>query len=290
MAAQKFGVERKSAHFDATSFAVEGAYLEAAVVGEASPLPISITYGYSRDHHPDLKQFVMTLVCWSDGDIPAWIELADGNQSEKNRFAALMQEFKTQWDFEGLYVADSALYSEENLQQVSSLRWLTRVPLTLKNASELVSHFPTAALVDTPLEGYRIETVCCTYGGVPQRWFVVESQERKQSDLKKLDKTLSNQTSHQQMQMQQLCTQAFACEADAWAALKKFEQTLRWHELENVRVKQKRHYEKPGNPKQDTAPSRITDHPQASLKLNSAVVTLHQQRAGCFILATNVRR
>lgn len=105
-AAEKFGVERKSAHFDATSVAVEGKYLESAVVGEIAPLPIRITYGYSRDHRPDLKQFVMNLVCWSDGDIPAWIELADGNQSDKTRFAALMQEFKSQWEFEGLYVAD----------------------------------------------------------------------------------------------------------------------------------------------------------------------------------------
>lgn len=288
VAAQKFGVERKSAHFDATSFAVEGNYLESAVVGDAAPLPIAITYGYSRDHRPDLKQFVMNLVCWSDGDIPALIELADGNQSDKTRFAALMQEFKTQWNFEGLYVADSALYSEENLQQLSSLQWLTRVPLTLKMASELVSHVPAAAFVDTGLKGYRIATVCCDYGGVQQRWFVVESQERQQSDLKKLDKTLSNQTSRQQAQIQKLCTQEFACEADALAALKKFEQKLVWHELENVSVKQKLHYEKPGKPKQGTAPSRTTYHPQASLKLNSSVVLLHQQRAGRFILATNV--
>lgn len=36
-AVQKFGVERKSAHFDATSFAVEGKYLESTLVGEAAP-------------------------------------------------------------------------------------------------------------------------------------------------------------------------------------------------------------------------------------------------------------
>ena len=230
----------------------------------------------------------MNLVYWSDGDIPALIELADGNQSDKTRFATLMQEFKSQWNFEGLYVADSALYSEENLQQLSSLRCLTRVPLTLKVASELVSHLPEAAFVATPLKGYRIATVCCDYGGVQQRWFVVESQERKQSDLKKLAKTLSQETSRQQAQMQRLCTQEFACEADALAALKQFEQTLMWHELEHVSVTQKRHYERPGKPKQDQAPSRLTYHPQASLKLNSGVVILHQQRVGRFILAINV--
>ncbi len=75
-------MERKRAYFDATSFAVEGNYLESAVVEDANPLSIAITYRYSRDHRRDLKQFVMNLVCWSDGDIPALIELADGNQSD----------------------------------------------------------------------------------------------------------------------------------------------------------------------------------------------------------------
>jgi transposase len=35
-----------------------------------------------------------------DGDIPAFIELADGNQADKTRFAALMQEFKSQWNID----------------------------------------------------------------------------------------------------------------------------------------------------------------------------------------------
>jgi transposase len=136
-AVQKFGVARQSAPFDSTSLAVEGEYLaQPQAVEGTAPVPIAITYGYSRDRCPDLKPFVMNLVCWGDGDIPAWVELADGHQLDKTRFAALMQDFKTQRNFEGLYVADSALYSEDNLQQWSGIRWLTRVPLTLNSASE----------------------------------------------------------------------------------------------------------------------------------------------------------
>lgn len=288
VAARKFGVECKSAHLDSTSFALEGEYLRSEVVGSAAPVPITITYGYSRERRPDLKQFVMNLVCWADGDIPAFIELADGNQSDKTHFAALMQAFKSQWSFEGLHVADSALYTEANLQQLSGLRWLTRVPLTLNAASELVKNLPDSALAPTELEGYRMAAVCCDYSGVKQRWFVVESHQRQRADLKHLDKTLAKATAHWQSQLRQFCTQEFACEADALAALQHFEQNLAWHQLERMSVKQTLHYEKPGKPKRDTPPSRITYHPQASLKLNSTVVTLHQQRAGRFILATNV--
>lgn len=63
-AAEKFKVACKSAHFDSTSLAVEGEYLSRPAVSEGvAPVPITITYGYSRDHRPDLKQFVMNLVC-----------------------------------------------------------------------------------------------------------------------------------------------------------------------------------------------------------------------------------
>lgn len=162
------------------------------------------------------------------------------------------------------------------------------MPVTLKVASEFVNHLPETALAPTELEGYQIATVCCDYGGVQQRWFVVESQERKKADLKQLDKALAKATIDWQAQLRQRCRQEFACEADALAALKKFEQHLPWHQLEGGSVKQKLHYEKPGKPKQGTPPSRITYQPQASLTPNLTVVTMHQQRAGRFILPTNV--
>jgi len=146
-------------------------------------VPMRVTYGYSRDHRPDLKQFVMNLVCWGDGDLPAFLELADGNQSDKAHFAEVLLAFQQQWQFDGLYVADSALYSAANLQALTGLQWLTRVPLTLTAATDLVSRLPDSALQDTEVPGYRIASVCSDYGGVPQRWFVVESEARRQADL-----------------------------------------------------------------------------------------------------------
>ena len=87
-AAEKFKVKRETAHLDSTSFHVDGAY--------ESPEPgaIEITYGYSRDHRPDLKQFMMNLICVGDGDIPVMMEIASGNQSDKARFAQLFQDFR----------------------------------------------------------------------------------------------------------------------------------------------------------------------------------------------------
>lgn len=49
---------------------------------KVAPQAISITYGYSRDHRPDLKQFIIELICSSDGDIPIFLKAASGNQSD----------------------------------------------------------------------------------------------------------------------------------------------------------------------------------------------------------------
>ena len=287
-AVQTFGLDCRSMHLDATSFAVAGEYLTPEPLIESqTPVPIRVIHGYSRDHRPDLKQFVMNLVCWSDGDIPAWIELADGNQADKTRFAELMQAFRRQWHFDGLYVADAALYSEANLQSLSGLQWLTRVPLTLKSAVEVVSQLPATALQPTGLVGYDIGTVCTDYGGVPQRWFVVESQARKQADLQKLEQRLEQTTTQKQRELNQLCAQEFACAADAEAALQRFQRRLEWHQLTAISVVAQPHYDRPGKPKRGTPPARMTYRGQAQLSLKPDIVAEHQRRAGRFILATN---
>jgi transposase len=286
-AVQKFAIECKSAHLDSTSFALEGEY--AAGEGWGGEMtPIHITHGYSRDRRPDLKQFVMNLVCWGDGDIPAFVELADGNQADKTRFAPLLQSFKEQWGFEGLYVADSALYSEANITQLGSLRWLTRVPLSLGEAQALVSQLSESAFVTTGLDGYRIASVCSQYGGVRQRWVVVESRERHQADLRRLEKTVAQATQQAQSQVKKLTRQDFACAADAQSAGEQLEQHLEWHRLDAIEVVEKAHYERPGKPKAGTLPTHITYHLQATPVLREEVVAAHRRRAGRFILATNI--
>ncbi len=52
-ARQRFGIKANYLHIDTTSFSVSGEY---AVKEEGDPVPIAITYGYSRDHREDLKQ------------------------------------------------------------------------------------------------------------------------------------------------------------------------------------------------------------------------------------------
>ncbi|NEO01649.1 MAG: hypothetical protein F6K50_41575 [Moorea sp. SIO3I7] len=85
-------------------------------------------------------------------------------------FGKLIADFHKQWQIDGLFVADAALYTEENLQMMVSLRWVTRVPGTLTAAKELLENTSIDAFVASTIPGYRIAPYCNNYGGVRQRW------------------------------------------------------------------------------------------------------------------------
>lgn len=94
-AAGQFDVALNTAHLDASSFHVHGEYesnlpevyfrtqdadstpIKQAQINQiAAPQPIKITYGYSRDHRPDLKQFILDLICSEDGDVPLFLRIS----------------------------------------------------------------------------------------------------------------------------------------------------------------------------------------------------------------------
>src|SRR5262249_25035985 len=77
-ARQRFGISARQVHVDATSFSVTGEY---AVDLDAHTL--EVTYGYSRDHRADLKQWMLALATTRHGDIPLFCQTLDGNASDK---------------------------------------------------------------------------------------------------------------------------------------------------------------------------------------------------------------
>jgi transposase len=88
-----FGVKRDNLHLDSSSMSVEGEYLEK---GEEEGI-LKITHGYSRDKRPDLKQFMIDLICTGDGDIPLYFRVGDGNESDQKVFAQIIQEYQKGW-------------------------------------------------------------------------------------------------------------------------------------------------------------------------------------------------
>jgi transposase len=78
-AVERFGVAVEQMHLDSTSFAVDGEYPSAEAGDE--PRAIQICRGYSRDHRPELKQFLVNLICSADGGILLWLKVGHGNET-----------------------------------------------------------------------------------------------------------------------------------------------------------------------------------------------------------------
>jgi len=213
--AKRFEIKTQNVHLDGTSISVHGKYLQPqeekveqssseeelldqtcaevdGQINEVDPelVPITITHGYSRDHRPDLKQYTLNLLTAEEEGIPLFLQLGDGNELDQNAFAKMIKDFKDQWQGEepDVYVMDAAFYTEENLKDFQySIKWISRVPFTLKVSVELTQTLlPEQFTKSTLYQGYRFCTVCNEYAGIKQLWVVVESDERKTADLKSL--------------------------------------------------------------------------------------------------------
>ena len=220
------------------------------------------------------------------GISPVTMEVVSGNQADKARFAELLQEFKAQWTFEGICVADAALYSEENLVAMTGLKWLTRVPLSIKAAGQLVE--TTTGLQASKFKGYTTTESVSEYGGVSQRWILVESQERRKSDSKKLDKKIEKIQQNCHQELQSLAGLNFACAADAIAAAEKLSAKMKWHQLAHIQTLEKPHYAKRGKPKPDAIPISISYRITATVIPINSEISAQRARCGRFILATNI--
>lgn len=73
-------------------------------------------------------------------------------------------------------VCDSALYSQNNLKLIKNLKWISRVPFSLKLAKNLVQSLNRSQLELSPQKGYSYCEKNVTYGGIEQRWFLLVYQ------------------------------------------------------------------------------------------------------------------
>src|SRR5260370_31508328 len=77
-ARQRFGVTARQVHVDTTSFSVTGEY-----EADLDAHTLAVTYGYSRDHRADLKQWMLALAATRPADGPLFAQALDGNRRDK---------------------------------------------------------------------------------------------------------------------------------------------------------------------------------------------------------------
>jgi len=134
-AIRAFAIDLARFHQDTTSITFHGNYPNSRP-DSATP---HITFGYNKDHRPDLKQLIWSLVVSADGAIPVHFHLHPGNttddQVHQQTWLTLRQLAGTS-DF--CYVADCKLASSANMRFIADQHgtFLTILPRTRKEMDE----------------------------------------------------------------------------------------------------------------------------------------------------------
>ncbi|MDJ0695649.1 IS1634 family transposase, partial [Mastigocoleus sp. MO_188.B34] len=286
-AVKTFDVSLLFEHLDSSSFHLHGEYNKKKLNGNlpeiksTEPEEIKITYGYSRDHRPDLKQFIIDLICSGDGDIPIFFKTASGNEADSASFGKILLDFKKQIEIDSLMVADSALYTATNLKLLSDIKWLSRVPLSLAEAKRLVANINDSELVKSQINGYSYVAKESSYASVKQRWLIVQSEARKKSDLRQLEKRIQKSGISASSQLKKLQREQFNCYEDAMKAASKLSKKFKYHNLDDIQVSEKMLSSRTENQK-------CFYQIEATLSKNEVAINNSIQSAGRFVLATNV--
>lgn len=118
-AGRTFGLSFDELHNDSTTVRFCGQYPGArgrGVRGRRAPF---ITYGYSKDHRPDLKQLLFILTTSRDGGVPVQFRCEDGNANDARTHEQTWDALcKVAGRSDFLYVADSKLCTREAMDHI----------------------------------------------------------------------------------------------------------------------------------------------------------------------------
>jgi transposase len=292
-ARRRFGIAAQHLHIDTTSFSVSGDY---ASKEEGDPVPIAITYGYSRDHREDLKQWMLALATTHDGDVPLFLRPLDGNSSDKEQLSAAVKAVMTQLreqvpeeHEQRIAVFDSGGYSQANMKSSNdaNIWWISRVPETSTAAKSALAQEPEQwqALSDGSGE-YVVRTMELPQG--KERWVIVRTHAQVQAAQQQMEKQVKKTQQAWEKRLWHLSTRAFGCETDArtaWdKALKGKPSWLR----ATFTLKAQPQYQQRGRPKKGATPEQTVWLLVPTLAVDQAAVTALASKQATFIVATNI--
>jgi transposase len=289
-ARRTFGVPVTQLHADTTSFAVSGEYQP--VAGDLDAQAIAVTYGYSRDHREDLKQWMLALVTSGEG-IPQFLKPLNGNASDKTTLLHVITELTRQllhrWRAAGGDVADSGLYSEANMHalQEAGVQWVSRVPETSRLSQAMVREEPDAwRQSDDGQVSWWGRTLELPQG--QERWLVVRSRQGEQRARATLQRQAAREQTQWEKRWWHLSHRAFACAPDARAALERARQAMPPWLVVQTAVSAVPKYGHRGRPRRGAPPLEQEWHVQAEVHLDADGLEREVRRKAAFLVATNV--
>ena len=304
-AVRVFDIDTRHVSFDTTSVSVYGDY--DLYQDEGDHQPFEITYGHSKDHRPDLKQFMISLLC-VDRTVPVFAKTEDGNGSDKVINNAILSDISRYMARHGIepgafiYIADSAMVTAKNLETIGDqVLFISRLPATFKACSEAIT---TAIEADQwqdigvlsstrptkkrPAAHYKAHETEVTIKDKAYRAVVIHSSAHDRRRQKRIDRQLATERTALEKQCKAAAKKTFFCEADARVAAQALENLNRQYYQAQIEIEERPLYKRgrpPGGVRQVSEMRyglcwRLVENKQAVARL--------KEEAGCFVLITNV--
>jgi transposase len=303
---QVFHFDKRYVHFDTTSVTVYGDYLPPEE-SEEQKQPFRITYGYSKDKRPDLKQFVFATLC-VDRAVPIWGKPEDGNASDKTVNNTLLSSIATFLAQHGvapgayIYVADAALVTEDNLAALGDTLFISRLPATYNECGRLIAEAvahntweeigvlaQTKPTTHRPATAYKAYEGTVTLSGMPYRAVVVHSSAQDKRRQQRLARELQASYSTVQTAARLAESQEYFCRADAEAAAVQLRaRHAAYHRLD-VTVEECPRYGRGRPSSHKPRPIKAMRYRlKTTVSTQTERVARMEEEAGCFVLLTNV--
>jgi len=303
-AMKSFNLDTSHVHHDTTSQKVYGDYL--LYEHEDHDQPFVITNGFSKDHRPDLKQLVHSLLCVDHG-IPIYSKLLDGNESDKtinrNLIPEMVKRMRELGRKDFIYVADAALITEANLALMddwnNGFLFVSRLPMTYNECREAITWAVEAenwdeigvvseepATKNRKPATYRASETMVTLYGTNYRAVVVHSDAHDERRQKKVSKQIEQDRDSLATMKKEVEKIDYACLPDAQAAVERIRSGL-FHEIV-VQIEPRPTYAR-GRPKASEVRTvkNMRYGLKIELRLDENAVEKARQEAGCFVLITN---
>jgi transposase len=283
---EKEKVDISKASGDTTSISVDGN----KYVQDEDIHSVTVTHGHSKDHRPDLKQVVHELMVSQDGGIPLAIKTWDGNASDtkilQERACQLIELFKT--SKLKCFIADSKLYAEKTSEFLKQIRFITRVPGTIKKEQELI-----VKALSQPDKWHfeekenKVQEFAITHFDFEQRWVVVHSEQARIRSQKTLQKEAKKEKEKLDKDLFHLQVKRFGCKEDALASLNVIAKKLKYHFLDQPVITEHKIHNKRGRPSVNTE-YELGYQINASIGEDKAAFNNTLDQRSCFVLATNI--
>lgn len=308
-AAVIFDLDTRNGHWDSTSVSVWGDY---DLYENDNDPRLRITFGHSKDKRPDLKQFLISMLC-VEHNIPILGDCHDGNSSDKTLNNKLLTRISKNLAQHGIneaaftYVADSALVTKENLAcfkddgQKPSLYFVTRLPFTYQETDRAVKEAVSAKqwqdigvlsatrpTLKRPCASYRAYESQVDLYGAPYRAVVIHSSAHDKRRNKRIDRELKEERHRLMAEAHKCENTTFYCQADAAAQLERLKGLPSPYYRLDGEVNEVLLYAR-GRPPKSGSRQVTQQHWQIKTTIveQPAAVALKREEAGCFVLLTN---